>query len=158
MHITLYAMNDAPEFVNKTLNRIHDTEGDVANMPLDILNPTIDLDLSALISLHVDEPISTYGINYVYIREFKRYYFINKYEILATGIYRMYMHVDVLMSYRNDILNNIGIIRRQQNIYDLYLNDGSLKVENYPMLQTLTFSNGNIFDSWKYIVTVAGGS
>ncbi len=153
MDITLYASNEAPEFVSKALNNITIVSGQ-ANMPLDILNPIVDLDLSTLGA----EPVSTYGINYAYIAEFKRYYFINRFEILATGIYRLYLHVDVLMSYRNDILNNIGIIRRQQNLYDLYLNDGSLKVENYPMLQTLVFSNGNIFDDWKYIVTVAGGA
>jgi len=43
--------------------------------------------------------------NYCYIDEFKRYYFINDVRLLTGGLYELQLDVDVLMTYKNAIIN-----------------------------------------------------
>ena len=42
--------------------------------------------------------------NYCYIKEFKRYYYINDIRVLNGGIYQLQLDVDVLMTYKNEIM------------------------------------------------------
>lgn len=46
------------------------------------------------------------GGNYCYIDEFKRYYYINDVRILKGGLYELHLNVDVLMTYKDTIINN----------------------------------------------------
>lgn len=43
--------------------------------------------------------------NYCYIDELKRYYFINDVRLLTGGLYELHLEVDVLMTYKNEIIN-----------------------------------------------------
>lgn len=43
--------------------------------------------------------------NYCYIAELKRYYFINDVRLLTGGLYELHLDVDVLMTYKNEIIN-----------------------------------------------------
>ena len=43
--------------------------------------------------------------NYCYIDELKRYYFINDVRLLTGGLYELHLDVDVLMTYKNAIIN-----------------------------------------------------
>lgn len=43
--------------------------------------------------------------NYCYIDELKRYYFINDVRLLTGGLYELHLDVDVLMTYKNEIIN-----------------------------------------------------
>lgn len=44
--------------------------------------------------------------NYCYIPDLKRYYYIDKIELMSNGIYKLYLIVDVLMSFKTEILNS----------------------------------------------------
>lgn len=44
--------------------------------------------------------------NYCYIEEFKRYYYINDVRVLKGGLYELHLNVDVLMTYKDTIINN----------------------------------------------------
>lgn len=46
------------------------------------------------------------GGNYCYIDEFKRYYYINDVRVLKGGLYELHLNVDVLMTYKDTIINN----------------------------------------------------
>lgn len=46
------------------------------------------------------------GGNYCYIDKFKRYYFINDVRLLNGGLYELQLNVDVLMTYKDEIMNN----------------------------------------------------
>ena len=48
--------------------------------------------------------------NYCYIDALGRYYFIEQIEVLKNGLYDVYLSVDVLYTYRNDIKNSIAEI------------------------------------------------
>ena len=44
--------------------------------------------------------------NYCYIKEFKRYYYITDIKLLTGGLYQLQLDVDVLMTYKEIIMNN----------------------------------------------------
>lgn len=43
--------------------------------------------------------------NYCYIDELNRYYFINDVRLLTGGLYELHLDVDVLMTYKDEIIN-----------------------------------------------------
>lgn len=93
------------------------------------------------------------GVNYAYIQEFNRYYYIN--NITCTGpFFELNMHVDVLKTYAQEIRENKAVISRQQNKYNLYIQDGVFKTEAFPHIQVAQFPTG--FDSFNFVFTVAG--
>lgn len=91
--------------------------------------------------------------NYAYIPEFARYYYIN--NIVCRGkLFELHMHVDVLMSYRGDIRSNNAVISRQEQHYNLYLQDGVFKEQSNPHYQIMKFPSG--FSSFNFILAVSG--
>ena len=97
-----------------------------------------------------------HGCNYFSIPAFNRYYFLINIVVLETGLYEIHGHVDVLMSFRNDIRKQTAIIRRQEtaSAYNLYINDNSLKSYQNPHVITKGFNSG--FNGFSYILAVAG--
>ncbi len=102
--------------------------------------------------------------NYLYIGTFKRYYFITNVEAVRYSVYRVSAHVDVLMSYQEEIKENYGITQRQETDWNLYLNDGSLKTYQDPITQVLYFQDDNghqadaFNDTMSFILLTAGRS
>lgn len=92
--------------------------------------------------------------NYMYIDKFDRYYFVTNMTSVRRGLVRFNCHVDVLMSFKKGILKNHAIVRRQQSKYNLYLNDGSLKVYQNPHVTTKEFPSG--FTTMEFVLAVAG--
>lgn len=68
------------------------------------------------------------------------------------------MHVDVLMSYKEQIKQLPVIINKQQDIKNsnLYLNDGSYVIDSRSYNTILNFSGG-FNDEGKFILITAGG-
>lgn len=92
--------------------------------------------------------------NYMTIPSFKRSYFVTDIRSVSNNIVEFTCHVDVLSTYKNEIRQNQGIIKRQENLWNLYLNDGSLKVYQNPYVITKEFPSG--FTSQNFILAVAG--
>lgn len=103
----------------------------------------------------VEGDISTIAAcNYMTISEFGRSYFITNMESVRNNLVRVTGHVDVLTTYKDAILANRGIVRRQENLWNLYLDDGSFKVYNNPIVLTRAFPSG--FSTMSFILAVAG--
>lgn len=99
--------------------------------------------------------IGTYLLssNYAYISEFGRYYYIT--NIVCVGdLFEVHMHVDVLMSFRGDIRTNSAVISRQENQYNLYLQDGVFKTYSQPHYEIKQFGTG--FTDFQFVFCVAG--
>lgn len=92
--------------------------------------------------------------NYMYIEAFHRYYFITKIESVRTNLWRVYGHCDVLKTYSNAILGTTGVIARQENDYNLYLNDSAFKVYSNPRMQIINFPEK--FSGDSYILIMKG--
>lgn len=92
--------------------------------------------------------------NYCTISAFNRSYFINNIKSIRTNLIELSCHVDVLSTYKTAIRNNMAICKRQENNWNLYLNDGSFKVFQNPMVLTKLFPSG--FTSPQFVLAVAG--
>ena len=92
--------------------------------------------------------------NYAYISEFGRYYYIT--NIVCVGkLYELHMHCDVLMSFRSQIRSNSAVVSRQENKYNLYLQDGVFKTYANPHYEIKKFPGG--FSGYHFVFSVAGG-
>lgn len=98
------------------------------------------------------------GFNYMYCETFGRYYFINNIESVGNNLWRITAHVDVLETYKTQILANTAILDRQTNFFNTYLNDDEWPVYSYDEVITFKFSDSAFIKEPNYILTVAGGS
>lgn len=94
------------------------------------------------------------GCNYMTIDAFRRKYFVKDIVSVRNDIVEFHCHVDVLMTYRDGIRNNSGIVKRQENLWNLYLNDGSLKIYQNPNVITKEFPGG--FNTQEFVFAVSG--
>lgn len=94
--------------------------------------------------------------NYISIPTFGRFYFVNNITSINNGIVEFSCHCDVLSSFADAIKANKAIIRRQEFNWNLYLNDGSFKVYQNPLIVTKEFPSG--FNTQKFVLAVAGAA
>lgn len=94
--------------------------------------------------------------NYLTIPSFGRSYFIRNIESVNHSLILITAHVDVLSSFAASIRTNSAIVKRQQNspIWNLYLNDGSLKAYQNPQVITKPFPQG--FTTVELVLATAG--
>lgn len=95
-------------------------------------------------------------VNYFTVTEFGRSYFVTGMRSIRTGLVEIAGHVDVLTSFAEGIRSNLAILARQENDWNLYLNDGVLKVYQDPMILTKPFPSG--FTAQEFILAVAGSA
>lgn len=92
--------------------------------------------------------------NYITIPEFKRSYFVRNIKSVRAGLVELSGHVDVLSSFADSIKSNTAIIRRQENEWNLYLNDGTFRVYQNSIVLTKSFPSG--FSTQEFVLAVAG--
>lgn len=92
------------------------------------------------------------NFNYCYIPDLNRYYFINKIEITRTGLYTVYLHIDVLETYKDEIKALRVVVSNSSGgnpYYDGYISGVDVRTE----YETKQFENN--FDEQGQIVLVA---
>ena len=92
MNIKLFYNSSDNRCIKKTLQGEFDITGSLRD-ETSIISPTIVIKSA--------DPIR---FNYAYIPAFKRYYYINNVESVRSGVWKVYMEVDPLMSFKTDIL------------------------------------------------------
>lgn len=103
----------------------------------------------------VQAPLSTLvNANYMTIAAFGRSYFITDIRSIREGLVEISGHVDVLSTYASGIRGNRAVIYRQENDWNLYLDDGTFQVYNNPSVLTRPFPSG--FSSLEFVLAVAG--
>ena len=130
--------------VNKTLTTITTMTGTLKN-ETSIIDPIIIFE-GSLPNLK--------NCNYCTISEFGRAYFVNNIRSVRNGLIELTCHVDVLSTYKSQIREQFALVKRQQENWNLYLNDGSFKVYQNPMVLTKLFPSG--FTSPQFVLAVAG--
>lgn len=91
MTIYLIRFSGEKRKIKKTLQDYKQLTG-TCRYPIDISDPIIDIDTRPTIFT-----IGNY--NYVYIKEFDRYYIIKRYEYMLNNMLRLYLHGDVALSF-----------------------------------------------------------
>lgn len=92
--------------------------------------------------------------NYCTISEFGRSYFVNNIKSIRNNLIELTCHVDVVSTYKSQIRSQFALVRKQENNWNLYLNDGSFKCYQNPIVLTKKFSNG--FTTPSFVMAVAG--
>ena len=97
--------------------------------------------------------------NYMYIADFKRYYFINDIVSVRNKIWEIHAHVDVLYTWGASIKNMECIIDKTENYNDanLYFDDGSFVLDSRNNIEIKEFQNG-FNENGSYILICAGGN
>ena len=145
--ILLYQNLSENNRMNKDLNPPVTFRGDLKENS-SIVDPTI----------LIESPVNVVCLyNYVYIAEFNRYYFINDVVAISNTLTQISLHVDVLMSFKDYIKANLATTRRQENDWNLYLNDGSFRTYQYKTVGTYKFSTGFPKDN-DLVMAIAGKS
>ena len=144
MTLTLYKNNSEQNAVTKSLTQVQTMTGTLRN-GTSIIDPVI----------LVSDVSDISGVNYCKINEFNRYYFINNIKSVNNNLWELSCHVDVLQSYADEIRAQSGIVERQENYFNLYLNDGNtFQVYQNPQIATIKFPTG--FTNPCFIIAIAG--
>lgn len=147
MNIYFYNNNSENNVLNKSLSNEYLLTGFLRDSS-DIRNPIIKVNTS-------DNII---GYNYCYIPKFSRYYFITDITIIRTGIYDITLKCDVLMSFRNEILESYAIINSTTTDKTTkYLTSDIYKSLVKDFTSIIKFPSG-LLDSGEYILITAGGN
>lgn len=178
MDLILYNNLSETNKLNKTIVKIIKLEG-VLREPSSLINPSIIIELNPnnFKSYVVDDNkrlvvfngtkitwesfIYDYIIsaNYVYIPDFNRYYFIEDIVSIRNNLWRINMHVDVLMSYKNAILNTSAFISRNENIYNDDIVDELRDFEYPKSVEYVDIENettvDTLGDNYEYLVAVS---
>lgn len=103
----------------------------------------------------IEGDISNYiSCNYMTIPIFGRSYFIRDIKSIRSNLFEIHAHIDVLTTYAAAIRANTAIIHRQENLWNLYLDDGSFRTYQNPMVLTKEFPSG--FTTQEFVLAVAG--
>ena len=92
-----------------------------------IMNPVIEIEDTALIGTEMME------YTYAYISTLSRYYFISNIVLVDNIRYTYYLQVDVLGSFKEDILNSRQYILRSTDHYNDYLIDTTYPLVPMPL-------------------------
>lgn len=104
------------------------------------------------------DPTTVAQADYIKIDEFDRYYFITDITFDQANVVTVTAHVDVLESFSTSILNQKGVVARQEKNWNVYLNDDMYKVYSNPYVVVRNFPNtAGIGDSTSWVLAMAGG-
>lgn len=117
----------------------------------EIKQETSVVDPVILIEMDIELAVTA---NYMTIPVFGRSYFIRNIRSIRNDLVEISCHVDVLSSFKEEIRDNTAIIHRQESQWNLYLNDGVLKVYQNPNVLTMPFPSG--FTKQEFVLAVAG--
>lgn len=110
-----------------------------------ILDPIIQLNYNAALK----------NVNYAYIPEFGRYYFVSPPIISGKTVY-LKMHVDVLFTYKAIIMKSPCIAIRSSNRGNLYFQDDYIQFEEGYRYNVSRFPYRFDAESGTYILCISG--
>ena len=132
MRIIFYTNNSDSNELNKNINLVTELQCNVNKDNLDILSPILFLSYFDIKKLN---------INYCYIEELNRYYFINSYTIEKNNLIKIQLETDVLMTFKNDILLSSGIVKETKNNQNNF--SSQFELLDTKQQKILYFSDGN---------------
>ena len=144
MNIDFFINNSDDDTINKSLTAVTSLQGSLKE-PCNIENPEITIENSGVL-----------GANYCYISEFGRYYYINNQIILSNNRVKLGLTVDVLESFKTQILGLETIIENSTSQNDNYLSSDIWRANVKTKTDILNFPSG-FNESGSFILITAGG-
>lgn len=140
MQLFLYNVKDAHNVIGKTMNEVSRMNITMKKTE-DIENPTIVL---------TDTGVT---FNYAKIPFFNRYYFVDKFKRGTNGLITIDLSVDVLETYKDDILNSPATITTKTGIG---YQDGTVDVDARKTITTQK-SDTVLGDETSIVLSTIGG-
>lgn len=148
MRVTLYNTTSDNRALSKNIALIKEIDAELKDAN-DVISPT----------LKIQRFEGWEKVNYIYIKSFNRYYYVNTIKQLLGNTILLDCSVDVLMSNKDAIRNLTCIIDKQENssiaYSDKYLDDGSFITECRTFNSILNFPAGFNNDG-EFILITAG--
>lgn len=145
MEIVFYQNKSDDRVVSKSLDTIYTLSSCEIKDDCSILTPVF------LVSGSVDDFAD---INYCYVSSFLRYYYVTDIQTAGNGMTQITCRCDVLMSFKDAFLERDAIVSRNENEFNLMLDDSEFRLYSNPIVITKNFTGG--FSNPCYILTVAG--
>jgi hypothetical protein len=138
----LYNYKGQPNTINKALTPLGTIN--VALRPeLNVHNPTLKIQM----------PPNIYGFNYVYLEDFRKYYFVDNFRYVGGNTCLLTLSLDVLQTYQDVILQSTALIVESDHANrDLSVNSNVFDV--FPKTDILRFPTSNLFDKKGSIIMV----
>lgn len=95
-----------------------------------IISPIIEIELNRVPDF-----------NYIYIQEFSRYYFVIEVESVRNGLWRLQLDIDVLMTYKDAIVNLTAFVDRNEFDFNPLLIDKRRVIEQGVDIDTYVITN-----------------
>lgn len=149
MTLALYENKSDEIVLDKNITTLATYNGYMKNES-SILNPVIRIEGAFNIGNLVNA-------NYMYLPDYRRYYYVTDILQIRANLVEITGRVDVLMSFKDEIKLCSGIVKKNANEYNLYLDDGSLKVYQNKLIITKEFPSGFPIENDRYILVTAGG-
>lgn len=146
MNVILYTSKSDKKVVNKSLTNDYTIDCKLKN-DCSIINPSLYI---------TSENTNIVDYNYAYIPTFKRYYYVENITFINNTIVMLDLKVDVLMSFKNSFLDLNAVIQRNENKYNVYMNDNDFVLLNKKRIIQKEFANG-FTGTGVNILTVNGG-
>lgn len=146
--VNLCRNNSPVEKIGKDLSGGTDIIGCTLKASTSILQPVI------LIKSNDD----IFNYNYMKIELFNRYYFIDDIVSVNNSIWEVSGHVDVLETYKNEILANSAIMEGSEEVrINKYLPDENIFITNCKRLTNILNFPQGLSDTGEFILITAGG-
>lgn len=145
MNLTLYKNSSDNRCINKKIKQILSLSGNLKNES-SVMNPTVIIQTNII------------DFNYLYIQEFKRYYYVDNITILRTNLIQVDASVDVLMS-NKDVIKYLPCLVERVNDnkkIDEFI-DTNTDVERGENTEIKTFPQG-FNDSPTFILCTLSGN
>ena len=153
MVIELCKTTDNPNKVNKSIEVITELTSVKFIDDTSITNPVIRTsNIRDITNLRKD------GVNYVHINALGRYYFIKDIVARKDGFVDLYLDVDVLMSFKDDILSSTQIINRAENLITPSIMDESVELQQNLNVTNYHIENDVIYTNYLNFVLKLGGN
>ena len=148
MTIKTYRFLGDSRKIDKTLHDVSTYSNAVIVGDMSIHTPTI--------SLQLDSFTDVINFNYIYIPELRRYYYVVDSTIREDGFVQLQCKVDVLKSFKADILASTQYIDRQQNKCTYQLPDGMYNIKSNRNLTIKNFGNVIIEPNANFLLQTSG--
>lgn len=142
MKTVFYTYNGERLKLKKTL-----TNGKTFNV---LLKSGTDKLINLDIALSIEDDTDFKSLNYCYIEDLKRYYFVDNINMYRNKYFILSLKEDILMSFQNDILNATVEVTESDNIFNDDKNDYTAK-NNYERIE---YNFNSPFTDDKQIVLI----
>lgn len=138
VYMTLYQNTSNERTVQKSLTVIKNVTGYLRD-ETSISNPSILIDTTG-------EGNYILQCNYVYVENLQRYYYIRSIDFVRKNLWRINLHIDVLMSYKDKIADLRCLISRSSSEWFSRIPNSELVLSSSPIIDVDEIPN-DVFDA-----------